>query len=133
MLAHARASKPPRAGTTIRVGEETLSVRGRRDDLFELDADSLDFFDLMERAGHIPLPPYIDRPDTDLDKERYQTVYAKRPGAVAAPTAGLHFDQPMLERLRVRGVQMASATLHVGAGRFTRASPIAASGHPPPA
>lgn len=117
-LAHARASKPPRTGTAILVGETILSVRGRRGDLFELDAANMDFVELMEREGHIPLPPYIDRPDTDLDKERYQTVYAKRPGAVAAPTAGLHFDRPTLERLRAEGVEMGSATLHVGAGTF---------------
>ena len=73
---------------------------------------------LLERVGHMPLPPYIDRPDEGADRERYQTVYAQRAGAVAAPTAGLHFDQPLLEAIAAKGVETAFVTLHVGAGTF---------------
>jgi S-adenosylmethionine:tRNA ribosyltransferase-isomerase len=72
----------------------------------------------MQAYGHMPLPPYIQRPDTELDQERYQTVFGNRPGAVAAPTAGLHFDRPMLDRLAAMGVGSARVTLHVGAGTF---------------
>jgi S-adenosylmethionine:tRNA ribosyltransferase-isomerase len=77
-----------------------------------------DFFTVLERIGHIPLPPYIDRPDTPLDREHYQTVYARPLGSVAAPTAGLHFTPEMLERIRVRGIATAEVTLHVGLGTF---------------
>ena len=73
---------------------------------------------MLDAAGHVPLPPYIDRADTPLDRERYQTVYARRPGAVAAPTAGLHFDAPLFERLAAAGVETAFVTLHVAAGTF---------------
>ncbi|MFP3334552.1 S-adenosylmethionine:tRNA ribosyltransferase-isomerase, partial [Pseudomonas sp. SIMBA_064] len=73
---------------------------------------------LLERVGHMPLPPYIDRPDEGADRERYQTVYAERAGAVAAPTAGLHFDQALLEQIAAKGVERAFVTLHVGAGTF---------------
>src|SRR5699024_8930552 len=73
---------------------------------------------LLERIGHMPLPPYIDRPDDTADRERYQTVYAERAGAVAAPTAGLHFDELLLEAIRETGVETAFVTLHVGAGTF---------------
>jgi S-adenosylmethionine:tRNA ribosyltransferase-isomerase len=75
-------------------------------------------FAILQRTGHIPLPPYITRADEEADRERYQTVYARAPGAVAAPTAGLHFDAPLLEHLRDKGVQSAYVTLHVGAGTF---------------
>jgi len=73
---------------------------------------------VVDRVGHVPLPPYIERADTAEDRRRYQTVYAARPGAVAAPTAGLHFDEPMLQALADRGIRRASITLHVGAGTF---------------
>ncbi len=73
---------------------------------------------LLEAHGHMPLPPYIDRPDENSDKERYQTVYNQKPGAVAAPTAGLHFDDAILEALKEKGVNLAFVTLHVGAGTF---------------
>ncbi len=89
----------------------------RHDALFELRFDR-ELLPLLERVGHIPLPPYIDRPDDDADRERYQTVYAQRAGAVAAPTAGLHFDQALLDALRGQGVDTAFVTLHVGAGTF---------------
>ncbi|MEJ1376148.1 MAG: tRNA preQ1(34) S-adenosylmethionine ribosyltransferase-isomerase QueA, partial [Candidatus Sedimenticola sp. (ex Thyasira tokunagai)] len=86
--------------------------------LFELASPDIGFMALMELAGHMPLPPYISRDDDAVDEERYQTVYADRPGAVAAPTAGLHFDQPMLDRLSAMGIDQARVTLHVGAGTF---------------
>lgn len=77
-----------------------------------------DFFAVLNRIGHIPLPPYIDRSDNDVDREQYQTVYAKPLGSVAAPTAGLHFTPEILDRIRARGVEMAEVTLHVGLGTF---------------
>jgi S-adenosylmethionine:tRNA ribosyltransferase-isomerase len=77
-----------------------------------------DFFGVLNRIGHIPLPPYIDRPDTATDREQYQTVYAKPPGSVAAPTAGLHFTPQILDRIRARGIEIAEVTLHVGLGTF---------------
>jgi S-adenosylmethionine:tRNA ribosyltransferase-isomerase len=77
-----------------------------------------DFFAVLDRIGHIPLPPYIDRPDTPADREQYQTVYAKPLGSVAAPTAGLHFTTEILERIRQRGIETAEVTLHVGLGTF---------------
>jgi S-adenosylmethionine:tRNA ribosyltransferase-isomerase len=116
--AHVRASKSPRPGGLIRVGGRTLRVEGREDDLFRLRAEGFAFADLMQAHGHMPLPPYIQRADEALDHERYQTVYAARPGAVAAPTAGLHFDQSMLAALAARGIESARVTLHVGAGTF---------------
>ncbi len=77
-----------------------------------------DFFAVLNRIGHIPLPPYIDRPDTESDRVQYQTVYAKPPGSVAAPTAGLHFTPQILDRIRGRGIEIAEVTLHVGLGTF---------------
>ena len=77
-----------------------------------------DFFGILERIGHVPLPPYIDRPDTPLDREQYQTVYAQPLGSVAAPTAGLHFTREILDRTRTRGIEIAEVTLHVGLGTF---------------
>ena len=117
-LAHVRASKPPRPGRAIRVGDGALRVIGRRGDLYELELAAGDLPSFLERHGHVPLPPYISRAGEPADRERYQTVYAERPGAVAAPTAGLHFDQPMLDRLAGHGVRFGRVTLHVGAGTF---------------
>jgi S-adenosylmethionine:tRNA ribosyltransferase-isomerase len=118
-LVHVRASKPPRPGTRLQLeGGEALEVLGREGDLFRLRALDADLPTLMEHHGHMPLPPYIERPDEAADKERYQTVYARRAGAVAAPTAGLHFDEGILERLTERGVESVHVTLHVGAGTF---------------
>jgi S-adenosylmethionine:tRNA ribosyltransferase-isomerase len=117
-LAHVRASKAPRPGGIIRVGAVELVVVGRQEDLFELHCPGIDLSVLMEREGHMPLPPYIQRPDGKQDAERYQTVYARRPGAVAAPTAGLHFDHEMLRQLAGIGVESTWVTLHVGAGTF---------------
>ncbi|HPQ94338.1 MAG: tRNA preQ1(34) S-adenosylmethionine ribosyltransferase-isomerase QueA [Thiothrix sp.] len=119
--AHIRASKAPRAGTRLLL-ENTLEaeVTGRNDDgLFQLRfLHETPVFDLLEQFGHIPLPPYIGRPDLASDRERYQTVFARIPGAVAAPTAGLHFDEPLLQRLAHKGIQSTTVTLHVGAGTF---------------
>jgi S-adenosylmethionine:tRNA ribosyltransferase-isomerase len=118
VLAHVRASKSPKAGSVICLeGGGEAQMLARHDALFEL-VFSEDVLPLLERVGHMPLPPYIDRPDEDADRERYQTVYASQAGAVAAPTAGLHFDQQMLESIRARGVDIAFVTLHVGAGTF---------------
>jgi len=119
VLAHVRSSKPPRSGGRILLeGGELLECIGRNGDLFRLHALDEDFPRLMEYYGHMPLPPYIQRPDDQKDFERYQTVYARREGAVAAPTAGLHFDEGMLKRLEVLGVGLVHVTLHVGAGTF---------------
>ena len=118
-LAHVRASKSPREGSEIHVGaSDRLTVIGRDGGLFELQLQAGHLAELLEREGHMPLPPYIQREDSSADRERYQTVYASSPGAVAAPTAGLHFDAPLLERLRERGIREARVTLHVGAGTF---------------
>ena len=118
-LAQLGVSKKPKAGGEIRVAGETLRVLGRDDDLFHLRYEGegdLDAF--LQRAGQLPLPPYIEhRPDAD-DAQRYQTVYARVPGAVAAPTAGLHFDEALFAALRDRGVEFGYLTLHVGAGTF---------------
>ncbi|MBF5055718.1 S-adenosylmethionine--tRNA ribosyltransferase-isomerase [Alcanivorax sp. 521-1] len=119
-LAHVRASKAPKPGGWLRFEEGLAAqVRGRRDTLFHLLFTGCEsVLEALERVGHVPLPPYIDRPDEAADLERYQTVYAREPGAVAAPTAGLHFDEPFLEQLREQGVDTGFATLHVGAGTF---------------
>ncbi|MES9935870.1 MAG: tRNA preQ1(34) S-adenosylmethionine ribosyltransferase-isomerase QueA [Sedimenticola sp.] len=117
-LAHVRASKSPKPGGRLLIGEHVLKVIGRQDGLFELESEDIDLMALMGQVGHMPLPPYISREDGELDEERYQTVYGDRPGAVAAPTAGLHFDQPMLNRLSEKGIESARITLHVGAGTF---------------
>lgn len=120
VLAHVRASKTPRTGSRLHLaGAFHARVTGRAGALFELAfPDDADVLDLLESYGHVPLPPYIRRPDEAADQARYQTVYADRPGAVAAPTAGLHFDSTVLERLAARGVDTAFVTLHVGAGTF---------------
>ena len=118
-LAHLRASKTPKAGSELRVDEGArLMITGREDGLFRLRALDEPLPEIMRRFGHTPLPPYIRRADDADDAERYQTVYAERAGAVAAPTAGLHFDQPLLDRLADAGVSTARITLHVGAGTF---------------
>jgi S-adenosylmethionine:tRNA ribosyltransferase-isomerase len=112
-----RTSHSPRSGQRIEFGTAHARVVGRSDDLFELQFDT-DVLELLERLGQVPLPPYIEhRPDA-LDEARYQTVFARRPGAVAAPTAGLHLTGALLEQLRAREVTTAFITLHVGAGTF---------------
>jgi S-adenosylmethionine:tRNA ribosyltransferase-isomerase len=119
VLALIRASHPPRQGSELLVGDGVRAeVLGREDDLYRLRVDGARAADLLERCGRVPLPPYITHAPDANDAERYQTVYADRPGAVAAPTAGLHFDAAMLERLAAQGVRIARVTLHVGAGTF---------------
>lgn len=118
VLAHVRSSKSPKPGSRILIdGGAEAEMVARHEALFELKfAEPV--LPLLERVGHMPLPPYIDRPDEAEDRERYQTVYARNAGAVAAPTAGLHFDEPLLDAIRAKGVATAFVTLHVGAGTF---------------
>jgi len=120
VLAHLRASKSPKPGSKLCFdGGVEAEVEGRDGDLFLVHfGGEQSVLEVLESCGHMPLPPYIDRADDAADRERYQTVYAERPGAVAAPTAGLHFDQPLLDQLKNAGVDMAYVTLHVGAGTF---------------
>jgi S-adenosylmethionine:tRNA ribosyltransferase-isomerase len=117
-LTHIRASKSPKPGSRLRIegGAEAVVV-ARDDDLFVLDF-SVDLLPYLEKHGDVPLPPYLEREADASDIERYQTVYARDPGAVAAPTAGLHFDEAMLEETLAAGVRHARVTLHVGAGTF---------------
>ncbi len=118
-LAQLRVSKKPARGSVLTLENGArLRVLGRQGQFFELASESGTLPDIMEQTGHVPLPPYIRRGDEALDRTRYQTVFARRPGAVAAPTAGLHFDAALLERIAARGVEMAHVTLHVGAGTF---------------
>ena len=118
VLAQVRASKSPAPGSTIKLADAfDVTVGERAGEFYTLDFPE-DVFDLLEQYGSLPLPPYIEHAATEYDETRYQTVYSKNPGAVAAPTAGLHFDEALLERLRVKGIQFAYVTLHVGAGTF---------------
>lgn len=124
-LAHIRASKSPKPGNIITLSDDSnnlefrVVVQGREGDLFVLSSMSEDSIaNIMEKIGHMPLPPYISREDTIDDFSRYQTVYADSPGAVAAPTAGLHFDDELLKKLADHGIESAYVTLHVGAGTF---------------
>jgi S-adenosylmethionine:tRNA ribosyltransferase-isomerase len=116
-LALMRAGHAPKPGTEVLIGESRAMVEGREGELYRVRF-SQDIEQVLERHGSVPLPPYIlHTPDAD-DAARYQTVYAANPGAVAAPTAGLHFDAAMLERVRLRGARIAKLTLHVGFGTF---------------
>jgi len=118
-LAQVRASKSPKPGGTLILEDGSrLQVRGREDSFFHLQAIDGDLMGLLQGLGHMPLPPYITREDTQTDRDRYQTVYAETPGAVAAPTAGLHFDQVLLNQLKGAGIHSTTVTLHVGAGTF---------------
>jgi S-adenosylmethionine:tRNA ribosyltransferase-isomerase len=119
-LAHIRASKAPKVNTELLLENKVnATMVARHGALFELEIHSDDnVLHVLEEVGHMPLPPYIDRPDEESDKERYQTVYNEKPGAVAAPTAGLHFDEALLAQLKEKGVDFAFVTLHVGAGTF---------------
>lgn len=124
VLVQVKASKSPRVGTRLLFGPEQgeaveAEVLARDGGFFTLQFDSqLDLMAFLERHGHMPLPPYIKRADEIMDQERYQTVYARNAGAVAAPTAGLHFDDELLQRLTAKGVAQTYLTLHVGAGTF---------------
>jgi len=117
-LAHVRSSKAPRAGAVlILAGDVRATVTGRDGELFVLQFEQA-VTDVLDRHGATPLPPYITHVPDQMDEQRYQTVYARQPGAVAAPTAGLHFDAAMLDRLEQAGIASARVTLHVGAGTF---------------
>jgi len=120
LLAHVRASKSPKPGSRLSLeGGVDVTVLGREGELFELRFEGpVSVIEQLDQYGHMPLPPYIERADETHDRERYQTIYAQKQGAVAAPTAGLHFDKALLEQLTERGVSFAFVTLHVGAGTF---------------
>jgi S-adenosylmethionine:tRNA ribosyltransferase-isomerase len=119
-LAQVRASKPPRPGSKLLLanGALTAAVERREGEFYGLDFDTDDLQAALEQHGELPLPPYIERPAGSADRERYQTVFARVPGAVAAPTAGLHFDEGLLAAIAARGVETGFVTLHVGAGTF---------------
>jgi S-adenosylmethionine:tRNA ribosyltransferase-isomerase len=120
LLTQVRASKPPKPGGRILLdGGIVARVRARPGEFYELELETEEpAIQVLERIGHVPLPPYIARADEARDRERYQTVFARAPGAVAAPTAGLHFDETLLARLQALGIERAFVTLHVGAGTF---------------
>jgi S-adenosylmethionine:tRNA ribosyltransferase-isomerase len=118
VLAQVRASKPPKPGGRIRLEDAfDAEVLGREGEFYRLRFPG-DAVELIEKHGRLPLPPYIERSAASADEERYQTVFARERGSVAAPTAGLHFDAPLLERLRAKGIGITHVTLHVGAGTF---------------
>lgn len=119
-LAHIRASKSPKVGAKIELDNGYFAeMLGREGDLFHLRFDNAKpLLEILSEIGHIPLPPYIERADDENDLTRYQTVFGKNAGAVAAPTAGLHFDEKMLEQIKAKGVETAFVTLHVGSGTF---------------
>lgn len=124
VLAQIRSNRPPAIGGDlyfIDTDDTRVQARiaGREEDFYKLRfEEGFDLMALLDRIGHIPLPPYIKREDSPVDEERYQTVYASKPGAIAAPTAGLHFDEGLLDEIRAMGIDMAYVTLHVGAGTF---------------
>jgi len=120
VLAFVRASKSPKPGNVIRFAKNiSATVVDKQDGLFELEfIAGLNLLDTLEQLGEMPLPPYMEREVRDSDKSRYQTVFAEHPGAVAAPTAGLHFDENSLQTIKQKGVDTAYVTLHVGAGTF---------------
>ena len=118
VLAQVRASKSPKPGNKIRLADAFNVTAGQRaGEFFTLTFDG-DVFELIEAHGRLPLPPYIEHDADEFDENRYQTVYSREPGAVAAPTAGLHFDEALLAQLKAKGVNFAYVTLHVGAGTF---------------
>ena len=116
-VAYVRASKSPKVGGVIRIGEAEVRVTGRHEALFALHSET-PWAELLAAQGEMPIPPYLERAALESDKQRYQTVFAKHSGAVAAPTAGLHFDEALLVAIRTRGVRTTEVTLHVGAGTF---------------
>lgn len=119
-LCFVRASRAPKPGAKLLLAKGQLSAQvvGRDHNLFIIDFACEQLLDLLEQHGEMPLPPYLKRPETAEDHQRYQTVYAKNAGAVAAPTAGLHFDEPLMAQLAQMGVEQCFVTLHVGAGTF---------------
>jgi S-adenosylmethionine:tRNA ribosyltransferase-isomerase len=120
LLVQLRASKSPKAGTRLLLDENTsFEVLGRSGDMYLLNYDGEEqLTEVLNRLGHMPLPPYIDRDEESEDKERYQTVFSDKSGAVAAPTAGLHFTEHLLNELKEKGIDNTKLTLHVGAGTF---------------
>ncbi len=119
-LAQIKASRAPKAGSQLILANQLhVEVTGRQDDLFTLHfTDSANVLDMLDQHGNLPLPPYITHSADAYDEQRYQTVFAEHAGAVAAPTAGLHFDEPILAQLKNKGIKIAFVTLHVGAGTF---------------
>lgn len=118
-IAHVKASKSPKPGSVLKLEQGfQCQVQGREDDLFQLEFSDCTVLAILEQIGHIPLPPYITRADDESDLTRYQTVFAKKAGAVAAPTAGLHFDLAMIDKIRAKGAETVYVTLHVGSGTF---------------
>jgi len=120
MLAQLRASKTPKPGSMIYLQDDIkLELMEREDDMFVLDViGEMTVLELMQQLGHMPLPPYIQREDNVEDMDRYQTVYARNPGAVAAPTAGLHFTNELMQVITEQGIESVFVTLHIGAGTF---------------
>lgn len=116
-LVHMRSNKTPKTGALLHFGSCTAELLGREEELFLLRFDA-PVLEVLHANGHMPLPPYMTREDEALDESRYQTVYAKHEGAVAAPTAGLHFDEALLAAIAKKGVEVTEVTLHVGAGTF---------------
>lgn len=149
VLTQLKASKSPKPGTRLlfppsngtkdasgqpisQSDNVVATVRSRENDFYKLEFDSglgIPITDYLEQVGHIPLPPYIKREDQPLDRERYQTVYNKAPGAIAAPTAGLHFDARSMQRLEQLAIETAFVTLHVGAGTFQPVRVASLSSH----
>jgi S-adenosylmethionine:tRNA ribosyltransferase-isomerase len=120
-LAHVKASKAPKNGSLLQLDMDYRGlVLGRQDDLFVLQFDTHheSIFSMLDKIGHVPLPPYITRADEKADEQRYQSIFAKYPGAVAAPTASLHFDADIVNQLYAKGLKTADVTLHVGSGTF---------------
>ena len=119
-LAHIRASRAPKPGSELLLERGvSITVEAREGELFVLKFNTgQSVLEVLDGIGRIPLPPYIKRPDEATDQQRYQTVFARHPGAVAAPTAGLHFDQSILDRMAGKGIKRVFVTLHVGAGTF---------------
>ena len=119
-LASLRSSKPTRLGTILHIGEQDkITVIEQREGLFVIASNNNNFQQLLATHGSVPLPPYIKRTVKDSDQRRYQTVYAKQPGSVAAPTAGLHFSRAIIDAIKARGVEYAELTLHIGLGTFS--------------
>ena len=117
--AHIRSSKSPKQNSVVLFGDEQATMRERKGELFVLEfTGEKTVWEVLEEQGHMPLPPYIERADDEDDDERYQTVYAQIDGAVAAPTAGLHFTPELMQALKDKGVSIHYVTLHVGAGTF---------------
>jgi S-adenosylmethionine:tRNA ribosyltransferase-isomerase len=119
-LAQIKASRSPKTGAILKLAETLdVEVLGRTDDLFHVKfLSNISILEILEQYGTLPLPPYITHQADDIDERRYQTVFAKHAGAVAAPTAGLHFDEAILSRIKDKGINVAYITLHVGAGTF---------------